>query len=393
MSKSPQSIDDRILSKIPGLDNEAETQTNEQEVQEDSQDDESSTSQEDGQEDDGFTTVNLRQDTGKGGTDKRDASGDSKHAKGTQKDAVIDPKTGKPVKQEQQQQLADPLAHKGNWRVDNKGNVINREGQILARAGNERRLFEKGRKLEERLQVAGREVEGLRAQMKKLTDAAADAKVLEGVPKSLGLTPEESYMGMRLVNMYKKDAGEFFRYVVAQMTKAGHDVSKLTGNGGAAIAPDPAAIQELIRREISGALGPITQTRQRAEEEARVNDDALRQSQEFFERHSDAEIHEEVLARMLMQDENLSLDAAYWKLKAFAADNGFDFNEPLQEQVDARRSANGNGKQRQQQQQRGKPMPAGRGSAVPVTRNEPKFSHDSSWDEIIQATMKENGIR
>lgn len=393
MSKSPQSVDERILSRIPGFgneDDETDTQNNDQASED--QTDDSQSSEGESQEGDVTAAINVRKGDSQGSDDQRNAQRDGKQSKGTKETAVIDPKTGKPVQQQQQAQFADPLAHKGNWRVDAKGNVVNREGHIVAKAGNERRLFEKGRALEKRLEVAARETDGMRGALKKLTDAAADAKVLEGQPRALGLSAEESYMGLRLVSMYKKDAGEFFRYVVAQMTKAGHDVSKLTGSGGAVVSPDPAAIQELIKREISTALGPITQTRQRAEEEARVNDDVMRQTQEFFDRNPDADIHEEVLARMLAQDENLSLDAAYWKLKAFAADNGFNFDEPLQAQVDAARNANGNGQQRRQQQ-RGKPMPAGRGSTASVTRNEPKFSHDSSWDDIIKTTMRENGIR
>jgi hypothetical protein len=391
MSKSPQTIDDRILSKIPGFGHDDDTDTTPNDQANEGETDESQSSESESQEGDVATAVNVRKGDSQGSDDQRDASRDGKHSKGAKEAPVLDPKTGKPI-QQQQAQFADPITHKGNWRVDAKGNVINREGHIVAKAGNERRLFEKGRALEGRLQVAQRETQGMQAALKKLTDAAADAKVLEGQPRALGLSAEESYMGLRLVSMYKKDAGEFFRYVVAQMTKAGHDVSKLTGNGGAVVSPDPAAIQDLIRREISTALGPITQTRQRADEDARTNDEVMQQTQAFFNNHVDAEIHEEVLARMLAADDNLSLDAAYWKLKAFAADNGFNFDEPLQAQVDAARNANGNGQPRGQQQQGRRPMPAGRGGAVPVTRNEPKFSHDSSWDDIIRTTMRENKV-
>lgn len=359
--------------------------------------------QQDEVEDDGFQTVSFRARARKN-SDDQSTQGTGQRGKQQQQAPVIDPKTGKPVKGQQQQQqpqqlpqqFADPLEHRGRYKTDQKGNILNEQGAIIARAGNERRLFEKARALDSRLQVASREVETHRSQVEKLTHQLADTKLLNGQPAAMGLSMEEAYTGLRLVQMYKGDPGQFFKYVVDQMTKAGHDVAKFGQAAGAAVNPSPEAVQALIRQTIASELGPLKQNTQQQQQDRAADDAAMKEALEFFDNFPDAQIHEDVLARLIESDPRLSPEAAYWKLKSICAEQDFDFSQPLRPQFEARSAQGSQQQQRQQQQprtQQRRPMPNGRGADGAVReRKESLAAPDENWDVIIRQSMQENGF-
>lgn len=157
-------IDDKILSKIPGLedDDDASDSGVENEHEEQDQEDEGDTSEEADTDDD---------QSGDDGADQSAPSGSQQTAEGKGANAA-DRQQQQPA---QQQQLADPNKPQ-QVRVDKNGNLVNAQGQIVARAGSERRLYEKSARLEtqlkqektarqndrELLQRAATEIKGMR---------------------------------------------------------------------------------------------------------------------------------------------------------------------------------------------------------------------------------------
>jgi hypothetical protein len=360
-------IDDKILSKIPGLEDDTVDEADEQDAEDTGVEKEPEEEDADASDD---------ESSGEAGDDESSAS------------------TGEQQQQQApQQQFADPNKPVGQLGVDKRGNLINQQGQIVARAGSERRLFEKAQRFETQLNAQRKLNEKTTNDLQRAVTEIKGMREVIGLGESMRMTTQEAMLGLRMVDMYKKDPGEFFKYVLTQVTAAGHDVAKLLPEAGAA-AVSAEGIQRLIQRELQQALGPVKDTRAEQQRQQQVNADVEKEYNEFIDRFPDAVTHEETIARLIQAEPNLSLDAAYYRLQAFAAKNGLDFSLPLKAQIEARgRSGTQNNVPRQQQQpqRQQRPMPGGRGAA-PVVNNQPKFGADASFDDIIKSSLREHGI-
>lgn len=358
-------IDEKILSKIPGLDLD-EGDDNEQD-QTDLDEDEEETVESDDEE---------------SSTDSPDQSPPTAGKQTEQAKGTDAPAPGK----QPQEQLADPLKPTGPVTVDKKGNLVNQQGHIVARAGSERRLYEKSTRLETQLKQE-KQARGQDREM--LQRAATEIKGMRevyGMAENLRMTTREAMMGLNLVDKFKKDPQDFFKYVLTQMAAIGQDVTKFLPEAGAA-AVSPEGIKQLIQNELRGALGPVRETREAEQQQQRAMQDAEREYTAFVDRFPDVTTHEDVIARLIQDDANLSLDAAYYKLQSFAAQNQLDFSRPLKPQIEERQQ----GGKTQIAPRTQRPMPNGRGAA-PVVNKQVVHSADSSWDDLIRTTLRENGI-
>lgn len=371
-------IDSRILSKIPdlNLDDDDPDNTNGVENEPDESDEDASQEEADTNEsdDEGSSTDVADQPA----PPRSQPTEQNKEANASNK-------------QQPQEQLADPLKPTGPVRVDNKGNLVNQQGQIVARAGSERRLYEKSTRLEAQLKQTKTAHENDRQLLQRAAQEIKGMREVYGMAENLRMSTREAMLGLTLVDKFKKDPVDFFKYVLTQMAAVGQDVTKLVPElGAAAVSPD--GIKQLIQQELRGALGPVRETREQDIRQQQAINDAEREYTAFVERFPDVTTHEDVIARLIQDDENLSLDAAYYKLKSFAAENRLDFSRPLKPQIEARqRSGNTQTQAAPQQRTQSRPMPNGRGNA-PVVSNQPRFTADSSYEDIIMSTLRENGI-
>ena len=360
-------IDEKILSKIPGLD--LDNGDDDEQDTEDTAEGEEEESSESGDEESSTDSTNQSSAT----TGKQ-----TEQVKST--DAAA---TGK----QPQEQLADPLKPTGPVTVDKKGNLVNQQGHIVARAGSERRLFEKSTRLETQLKQEKSAREQDRQMLHRAAQEIKGMREVQGMAENLRMTTREAMMGLNLVDKFKKDPQDFFKYVLTQMAAIGQDVTKFLPEAGAA-AVSPEGIKQLIQNELRGALGPVRETREAEQQQQRAIQDAEREYTAFVDRFPDVTTHEDVIARLIQDDANLSLDAAYYKLQSFAAQNQLDFSRPLKPQIEERQRS---GKTQNAQRTQQRPMPNGRGAA-PVVTKQAVHSADSSWDDLIRTTMRENGI-
>ena len=355
-------IDDKILSRIPGFGQEEEDDTEEPNTEDTGEVEEADSS--DGDDE---------------GTDT-DSTDQSVEATSQQTTATAP------------EQVAHPDAPTGQLGVDKRGNLVNQQGQIVARAGSERRLYEKSARLDTQLTAAKKLNERALQDLKAAVGELTGMRQIYAMANDMRMSTQEAQLGLRMVDKFKKDPADFFKYILTQMAAAGEDVTKLLPEAGAA-AVSPEGIKQLIQQEMRQALGPVRETREQNEQQSRAMREAEQEYNTFVSKYPDVAVHEDVIARLIQDDPNLALDAAYYKLQSFAAQNQLDFNLPLKPQIEAR-SRSGNTQRPvpqapQQRQQR--PMPNGRGTA-PVINNQPRFSADSSWEDIINSTMREHGI-
>lgn len=257
---------------------------------------------------------------------------------------------------------------------DAQGNLIDQAGNVIAKAGKERRLWERVQRYEHF------EVPQMRQQIEQLTQAAGQREVLNNVPQQLGLTDEETLQGMKLIASYKKDPVSTINYILTEARAAGHN---LQGVGQGQV--DLAAINQLLDQR----LKPLIDDREAEQRQIQANDQATQQYNDFITRFPDARTHEEVLAKLLAGDPKLSAEAAYYQLKLWVQEKGLNWNQPLQAQVEAMTQQGTN------TQSVVPPLGGGRGGNAPVTDTKQAAAvadADADTADIVREAMREAGM-
>lgn len=284
----------------------------------------------------------------------------------------IDPKTGKPV--------VDPNdpANKQPAKYDAHGNVIDAKGNIIAPSGKYRRIEETSKRLKSLLDDSTKQVVQLRGQL-------AEREFLNGAPTKLGLTHEETAIGLDLFALFKRNPEEAVTTILAEAAARGVDLGKVLGNQNAV---NTQAITAMLDRR----LGPMDQERKQREQTTKIENEARERYNTFLTTYPDAETHQEAIATLMRDGKAKDETVAYFMLKEFATRNAFDFEQPLGPQI-AAKMQNPNGR-RQQQRQQQRPMPDGRNVGRQATAKSTAIaSPDRSFASIIDEVFAENGIR
>lgn len=265
-----------------------------------------------------------------------------------------------------------PLTQQQRLTSDEKGNLVDGQGNVVANAGKERRLWERVQRFEHF------EVPQLQRTISELTNTAAQTQVLNNVPRQLGLSDEDAVQGLRLIASYKKDPVATIQYILTEARAAGHNVQ--AENQGQV---DLAAVSRLL----DDRLGPLLEDRATQQRTTKADQDAARQYQDFTTRFPDAVMHEDIIAGILQRDKTLSPDAAYYQLRLWAQEHKLNWNQPLRPQIDAA-----------QQGETQKPVPplgGGRGGNAPVIDTKEAASvagADADTGDIVKQAMREAGM-
>lgn len=276
-------------------------------------------------------------------------------------------------------------------RADAAGNLVDGQGQVVARAGQERRLYEtavNARNGEAR--VRG-ELDTSNAKVHELETALQAYQHAAQSYTSLGLKPDQVTTALQLMSNWIKNPVATIKYMLTETQAAGHDISTLTGGGF-----DPEALGKML----DARLQPITSRLEEEKRYAEASSAAANTWNGFVSAHPDAATHEEILADMLAKDKNLSLDGAFWRLHSWAVVNNLDFSQPLRLQVEQRATDEGN---KDNKTRRGN-TPANPRSVPPVARNQsatenmtdfrlPRVAHDMANRDLVADTLKEFGLK
>lgn len=292
-------------------------------------------------------------------------------------------------KQGQQQPAGDgqqPASARA--KQDDKGNLVDAQGNIIARAGAERRQYE-------RVQAQDRYIKRLEGELNTAKEGSVMANVLNGAPQQLGLDMNEVQMGLQAIASFKKDPVSTARWMLQETMRLGYNLQQIIGadaqgqlNGGSL---DLAAVKSMI----SEAVGPMLQDRQAQQQQSQVEQEAQREYDRFLANHDHANVHEDVLASMIRANPSTTPEVAYWQLREYATKNQLDFTQPLRAQVAARQQGgqpqpNGNAAQQSQQQQ---PMPNGGGVPQQDMQQQSVYNDaDDAWDTIVNQSLREAGM-
>ena len=251
--------------------------------------------------------------------------------------------------------------------------LVDKEGNVIARGGKERRFYEQLQVNKQQNSTLNQQVQQLQGQL----DAVNNAGTLG---TQYDLSPEELTTGAQIVKSFKEDPVATVKYLLTQAQAAGHNVDDIA-TGGA----DMSAIKQMVNEAVS----PLVQDREQRVETEQNQQKAMEVYNGFMSQYPDAQMHENSLARLLESNQNLTPEAAYFKLKNFYLEKGLDFSVPLETLA-------------QQEQQRKQTPEVNTQQTLPSGGNIPAQNVTdtadiadvgTSYDDIIRQSMRDAGMQ
>ncbi|KKL11127.1 hypothetical protein LCGC14_2548940, partial [marine sediment metagenome] len=252
--------------------------------------------------------------------------------------------------------------------VGSPQDLKDKDGNIVATGGKERRFYETAQRERSRADGLERDIETLKSQMEAVNNAGT-------LGTQYDLTPEELTTGAQIIAAYKKNPVETIQYMLTQAQAQGHNVEAISGSG-----IDMAAVKQLL----DTSLQPLLAEQNQRNDTQEANNRALEIYNEFSAKHPDATVHETSLARLLQQEPSLSPEAAYFKLRSYYHERNLDWTKSL-EQLQQEQKLAVPGANTQQA------LPEG-GITTPVTDTDEVADVNASTGDIVKDAMREAGI-
>ena len=338
----------------------------------------------DGMEDND-TEIDTREDEENGGEEHGDVEEDEEGSANSNKDTSTEEDEEQPstqqskkeVSREENTETAKNIRRQGNNLVDANNNIVNEQGQIIAKAGTERRLYEKTQRLGAALDNKSQALAKYEAEDKQFDN-------LRGKVKSHGLSVDEFAEGINMVIGFKSDPIGTAKKVLETVLAMGHNVTDILG-ADAGNAIEMSAVSKMLDERLKPLLSPL--------ETKRVTDEQTERAQKAWDKFCDdneyAEVHEVILDRMLGENPDLTPQKAYNALVQFANKHGLDISLPLGPQIERKKSAQNN-TNRNNNPRTQKPFPNG-SSVSQQSINSGDINPNDDWASIIKKAVP--GIR
>ena len=202
-----------------------------------------------------------------------------------------------------------------------------RTGEVIAKAGAERRHFETA-------QRATRELGNVRQQLERTSTELNAFRQAAQLPTQLGLSPDETAQGLQLVASWKQNPVGVVKYLVEQAQAMGHNIEGLTG------AADMGAIRTMIERE----LMPFRQQAQMGQAQQEAHTAAQAQIQDLIGAYGqEALVNSDALSKLIdagaAAGQAMTLEQAYSRFSNWCYKNGLDPHQPIDPQIEARSQA------------------------------------------------------
>lgn len=197
-----------------------------------------------------------------------------------------------------------------DYPADKRGNLVDKNKQIVARSGQERTVFEKTKSA---LKKATAENAAVKAELQKITGAARDLftkyKDLQDKAKyssTIGLNETESKEALEIYARMKTDPRGALKYILTKMHLAGNDLQDIGVSGPL----DPKAIADEAIKKHLAATKSVEKT---PEEMARET------AERFLTDIPDAKPYVELIARAKQRRPDLSLYQIWYRMVEHAA--------------------------------------------------------------------------
>lgn len=299
--------------------------------------------------------------------------------------------TREQVRQRPQKQLPKTAEVK----ADQKGNLVDAKGQIVARAGAEARLYQRAQKATQDAQQARQTIEAIRTDLSGRLERAVEIareqhqKVQEYEArdqqiKALGLTPQDQLEALQYFVEGKSNPVQLIKKLLTKAAASGINMSELGINAGGF---DVKALTEQIQQQITREMEPLrkrqedeNKARERTAAEQRELEETTREVNSFFARNKDAVPYIPVLEQ-LMRDprtRHLSLAELWLNLK-----DRVNLSDQRQRQQNSRERSIPNGRRR--------PIDSIRDDDE-MSRGNEMATVDQSYDQILRDVMKQHNV-
>jgi hypothetical protein len=254
--------------------------------------------------------------------------------------------------------------------VSGPQDLVDREGNVVAQGGKERRFYETAQRERARAENLNKELTTVKAQMEAVNNAGT-------LSTQYSLSPEEVTTGAQIIAAYKNNPVETIQYMLTQAQASGHNVDAITTGG-----LDVSAVKQML----DTALQPLVSEHNEKVDTQAAQDRAVGVYNDFIAKYPDSAVHENTLARLLQEDASLSPEAAYFKLQSYYARNTLDWTKSL-EQLQQQQNVAATRVENTQQA-----LPEGSVANANVTDRPQIADVNTSTDDIIRDAMAEAGI-
>lgn len=282
----------------------------------------------------------------------------------------------------QQGQPPQGLRRVGAEFADQRGNIVDKTGKVIAPAGAPARWWQEASRATAQVRQMTQRMQNMERQLQQNNALIQQAKEIAELPQKLGISRNDYNEGIALMQHWTSDPVKVAREVVARAMSFGHNITDILGkNVGDAI--DTRAVSMAIER----ATGPLLQQQQETRQQAEIRTRASSAYENFRATHEYADVHGEAIAHLMKQGQ--SPEQAYLQLENFALRNGLDFSQPLGQQVAGPAPVNGHVQTGVRQPA---PMvPGHRGSSEQLTSQSTYADAGDSWTDILSSVMREQG--
>lgn len=259
--------------------------------------------------------------------------------------------------------------------ADDKGNIVDEQGRVIAPAGVTARLHSQNRRLKS-------DLDAVIAEGQKYYEQSKVYSAMHEATQRAGISHDELATAIDMAGRMKTNPLSVAQEVVAMVSAQGYNVSDLLGSEvGDSI--DMKAIKQLIDTR----LGPITQQEQARQQGQQAEQRAVQAYESFVRQNAYADVHANDIAQV-MKESGLSPQGAYNELMGIINRHQFDPTQPLGPQIEARKAQ----KQQTQQpnvQHQQKPMPNGATTQSDTIggRSQQSAGAEASWEDIIRSAM------
>lgn len=231
-----------------------------------------------------------------------------------------------------QQQQPRQLPRNAEVQPDQRGNLVDRDGKIVAKAGMEARLYQdlhrtRGAFAQEQARTAEvttrltKAIDIGQRIHNELQTTKQQLQELQSVGKRLNLADAEQMQALQFAAEMKTDPAGAIRRILTMAATRGVDLTKI---GIPAGGLDPKALSDLIKEQITQAMNPL---KERSEQErqqqvetermARERQEADTQVETFFQRNPDARQHLAIFQAIYEQPQfaNMSLGEAWARIQ------------------------------------------------------------------------------
>lgn len=277
---------------------------------------------------------------------------------------------------------ARPLPKGAPVQPDAKGNLVDKDGKIVARAGSEARLYTSAHKARQELAALQPQLQDVRTRLGKAVEIATELntelekfKSRDAKLQEFKMTPEDHINALQLLSSLRTDTAGTLKRLLTRAAASGITIDSLGANAGV----DAKGVLDLVREEIAKGLNPLKERSAADETQRRQQqaDDAAAKAVEnevksFFDQNPDARPFMPVFTKVLAdpQYQSMSLGEVWARIQLNQERN----NRSLRTRQTPRA---------------GSPM-SGRGAAPRGNTN--LASVDITYNDILNSVLDEQGV-